>query len=264
MNTHNAPVREEDLQAWVDGCLGDDKCRKVEAWLREHPKEADRWHNYRIQADALRKAYAPIADEPVPAALSAVLDDRRPLRSVRAGKVLQVAAAVLIFVVGAVTGGYWQNIEDQGAARQVAWTQPALAAHRTYAVEVRHPVEVGADEQSHLLAWLSKRMQRPMKAPDLTALGFKLLGGRLLPGDTLPSCQLMYEDGAGRRVTLYLTSDANNQDTAFRLVERDGLTAFYWVDRKLGYALVGQVDRAEMEQAAHLVHDAFSQNGVSG
>jgi anti-sigma factor RsiW len=34
----------------------------------------------------------------------------------------------------------------------------AIAAHRTFSVETRHPVEVGAYEEAHLVQWLSKRL----------------------------------------------------------------------------------------------------------
>ena len=57
----------------------------------------------------------------------------------------------------------------------------ALAAHRLYIGEVRHPIEVRAAE-AHLLPWLSRRLGTTVRAPDLTAFDLTLLGGRLLPG----------------------------------------------------------------------------------
>ena len=44
----------------------------------------------------------------------------------------------------------------------------ALVAYAVYAPEVRHPVEVAATQQEHLVQWLSKRLGRPLKVPDLT------------------------------------------------------------------------------------------------
>ncbi len=49
--------------------------------------------------------------------------------------------------------------------------------------EVRHPVEVTAAQQDHLVQWLSKRVGRPLKVPVLAAEGYELVGGRLLSGD---------------------------------------------------------------------------------
>jgi anti-sigma factor RsiW len=38
---------------------------------------------------------------------------------------------------------------------------------------------------------------------------------------------LMYEDGGGRRVTLYVRRGHPNTDSAFRLVSEDGVGEFY-------------------------------------
>jgi anti-sigma factor RsiW len=51
-----------------------------------------------------------------------------------------------------------------------------MYAHAAYVPEVRHPVEVAASEQQHLIAWLSKRLSRPLRAPSLDAAGYQLLG----------------------------------------------------------------------------------------
>src|SRR6185369_9972852 len=84
--------------------------------------------------------------------------------------------------------------------------EQAATAHAVFAPEVRHPVEVRADED-HLLRWLSNRMGRPVKAPSLETAGWRLMGGRLLPvaGDASGhvACQFMFENASGLRLTLY-------------------------------------------------------------
>ena len=74
-------------------------------------------------------------------------------------------------------------------------TANAITAYRTYSVEVRHPVEVDAGQEVHLLQWLSKRLGRQLIVPDLTSAGFRLMGGRLLPAEDGPAAQFMYENG---------------------------------------------------------------------
>ena len=114
----------------------------------------------------------------------------------------------------------------------------AAVAHATYSPEVRHPVEVGADQEAHLVAWLSKRLGAPVRAPQLEGVGYSLVGGRLLPGDSGPVAQFMYQCQRGTRVTLYVRTEAvNNTQTAFRYAKEGNVRVFYWVDRKLGYAL---------------------------
>jgi anti-sigma factor RsiW len=111
-------------------------------------------------------------------------------------------------------------------------------AHATYSPEVRHPVEVGADQEAHLVTWLSKRLGTQLRAPKLEAVGYTLVGGRLLPGEHGPVAHFMYQCNRGTRVTLYVRSDmASNRSTAFRYSREGAVDVFYWVDSKLGYAV---------------------------
>ena len=68
-----------------------------------------------------------------------------------------------------------------------------------------------ADQEAHLVAWLSKRLGTQLKIPQLSGLGFNLVGGRLLPGDQGPVAQFMYQDAQGQRLTLYVRT---NRDTS--------------------------------------------------
>jgi anti-sigma factor RsiW len=129
-----------------------------------------------------------------------------------------------------------------------------------YAPEVRHPVEVDAKEQEHLVKWLSKRLALNLKVPLLTGEGFELLGGRLLPGPEGPVAQFMYQDAGGKRLTLYV-SKPNRSDTlsAFRFAQEGPVSVFYWIDRDCGYALSGELDRATLTRVAGTVYKQLEQ-----
>ncbi|CAN7686526.1 anti-sigma factor [Pseudoduganella sp. LjRoot289] len=132
----------------------------------------------------------------------------------------------------------------------------AALAHRVYAPEVRHPVEVGADQQDHLVAWLSKRLGTPLRPPKLAPLGYELVGGRLLPGDSGPVAQFMYTDASGQRLTLYVSSgQSGNKDSGFRYAQDGQLSVFYWIDGRYGYALSGALGKAELSQIANAVYE---------
>jgi anti-sigma factor RsiW len=124
-------------------------------------------------------------------------------------------------------------------------------------------VEVGSAEQEHLVKWLSKRLGRPLKVPDLTGQGFELVGGRLLPGDagaTAVRAQFMFQNTAGERLTLYLgavqgdAGGVNTQESAFRFANEGPISSFYWVDQGFGYALTGPVPRDRLMQLAQAVY----------
>lgn len=177
-------------------------------------------------------------------------------------------------LVGALGGGalvwQWQPQRELGlAGRAVGWPQRAAVAHAVYAPEVRHPVEVNVAtgspaeqraQEEHLARWLTKRLDMPVKLFDLRPQGFELVGGRLLPDATGPSAQLMYQNSAGQRVTIYLRRPESGVSTAFRY-QRDGdLGLFYWVEDGYGCALVGKLPRQQLLAMAEAVYQQVEQD----
>jgi anti-sigma factor RsiW len=230
------PVAEHDLQAYVDGKLPQERHAAVAAWLAAHPEDAERIESYRQLAGELRTTYEDVLDEPVPERLKGALTPSR------ARSTAWVAVWIALGVaLGALAG--WQLHSMQAAPAATADASAALAyraavAHATYSPEVRHPVEVGADQEAHLVSWLSKRLGTPLRAPKLETVGYSLVGGRLLPGERGPAAHFMYQCNRGTRVTLYVRSDmASNRSTAFRYAREGTVGVFYWVDGRSGYAL---------------------------
>jgi anti-sigma factor RsiW len=124
-----------------------------------------------------------------------------------------------------------------------------------YTPEVRHPVEVGADQEEHLVKWLSKRLGTDLRVPKLGSQGFDLVGGRLLSGPQGPVAHFMYQDAKGQRLTLYVSAQkGEGRDTAFRFSQEDRVAVFYWVDRNYGYALSGELRRDVLLTVADAVY----------
>ena len=83
--------------------------------------------------------------------------------------------------------------------------QEALTSHVVYSADHRYPVEVPGAETAHLQQWLSNRLDRTVVAPDLSALGYHLIGGRLLATERGGAAALlMYDDASGHRLSLLL------------------------------------------------------------
>jgi anti-sigma factor RsiW len=124
-----------------------------------------------------------------------------------------------------------------------------------FAPQRRHPVEVAANEEAHLVAWLSKVIGAPLRAPHLADLGYALVGGRLLSAPEGPAAQFMYEDAKSRRITLYVVRNPLWQGKAeFRFAERRGVSVFYWIEGPLGYALTAEMEPPELFEVARAVH----------
>ena len=208
-------------------------------------------------SQALHQLYDPVLDEPVP--------ERLRTRRAR-GRAWAMAASWVALGLGAGVLAGWQlhawRASVPAQAGVPGFVKRAAIAHAVYSPEVRHPVEVGADQEPHLVAWLSKRLGAPLHAPKLDSVGYSLIGGRLLPGESAaagapaPVAQFMYESKQGTRITLYVRTDAvGNRETAFRYAAEGNVKVFYWIDRKLGYALsstdIGKDDLLKVANAVY-------------
>jgi len=202
---------------------------------------------YAEQTAMIKRRFDPVMTEPIPA--------RMYLKS---PAWIEYARAAVVLAVGIAIGLAVPMLRPAPPATLAALQQlpiRAARAHLVYSPEVRHPVEVDAKQQDHLVKWLSKRLDVALKVPVLTQEGFELLGGRLLPGGEGPVAQFMYQDAAGKRLTLYVTpSHKGVKLTSFRFAKEGNVSVFYWIDDDCGYALSGEVDKATLAKVASLVY----------
>jgi anti-sigma factor RsiW len=243
-------MREDDLQAFVDNALDKARRGEVEAYLAERPEEAARVQAYRAQDAAMRALFDPVLADPIPAALAA-----RP--ATPRWRPVALAASVLFagVAIGWIARGSMTPLPQAAASL----ARSAAIAHAVYSPEVRHPVEVGADQEDHLVKWLSKRLGTELKTPKLAPLGYDLVGGRLLSGPQGPVAQFMYQDARGQRLTLYVsTQKGEGRDTAFRFSQEDKVSVFYWIDHNYGYALSGEIKRDALLALANAVYQQLS------
>ena len=254
-------ISEAQLHALVDGVLPEEQRAAVDAYLRAHPGDAarvDAWHEQNRQLHAL---FDSVLDEAVPphlvqAASPPAANDAWQRHA------MQAAAAIVLVIAGGAGGWLLRgNGGDTGDMRAASASPLALArsaaiAHAVYTPEVRHPVEVGVEQEAHLVQWLSKRLGSTLQPPVLSPLGYHLIGGRLLPGDgDGPVAQFMYEERGGKRLTLYVARErAGKQETAFRYTQEKDLGVFYWIDGQMGYALSARLPKAELGKIADAVY----------
>jgi anti-sigma factor RsiW len=225
----------------------------VEAVLAASPEEAALVRDFRELNEAMRDRYADRLAEPLPSAMRQRLGRLPRWPAALATRQAALAAAVLIAITAGAAGYFARDLLAERPQPNPAFVINAIGAHRLYVPEVRHPVEVRAAEE-HLVRWLTKRVGAPVRAPSLTDAGWKLMGGRLLPDQGLPAAQFMYEDGTGRRLTLYMRKETGLNNTAFRFAESGDFGAFYWVDRPLAYAIAGRLSREDLLMLANTVY----------
>ena len=299
MSEHSVSPVMEQLHAWVDGGDNTNAAEGMPEALSADPALSALARHYRRQNDLLRQTFSDALDEPVPVALvnaalgararpsdlggwtaSGAATSRRrsadaaanaptwsPNRWTLAGAL--AACLSLGVAIGIVSGRSSQppggSLGQSGSTQAESGaplTRAAAIAHAAYVPEVRHPVEVGAGEQTHLVAWLSKRLGTALRVPDLQAQGLRLVGGRLLPDEIGGvAAQFMFEGASGQRLTLFVRHDApgsQGSDTAFRFVDQGRLRTFYWIDHGFGYALSGELPRDAMLSVATAVYSQLN------
>jgi len=257
--TGERPIGEDDLQAFVDGRLEPSRLQTVKVFLESDPVRAQHVAQEIEQREALRARLAFKAQEPIPARLrvaSLVAAQRKPHRFHRPAVAAALAWLALGGMLGAAGGLWWGTRQQQGAEQMIV-ADSAIAAHRIYVGERLHPVEVPGDQETHLVQWLSRRVGRPLFAPNLTTQGYRLIGGRLLPAGGQAAAMFMYENSGGTRLTLYARSSPGEGETAFRFESQDGISAFSWIDNGLSYVVSARAEREQLLPIAETIYHQF-------
>jgi anti-sigma factor RsiW len=245
------PVSDADLQAYADGCGPAERIAAIEAALRSDPELAQYVADVRRQNAALRDALDPMLAEAIPPRL---LDAAMRPRS-RWRRFVPPLAAAALLVLGCTVGWIARDLLLEQAGMPTTFARQAALTHALYAADANRPVEVWASEEKRLVAWLSRRLGFGVHAPDLNSMGFALVGGRLVAGNEKPTALFMYENADKQRLTLQVRKQTEGPgETAFRYAVEDGVGVYYWIDDHCGYALSGQVDRAQLLTIGRLVY----------
>lgn len=236
MTNPGCPIGEDDLHGYVDGGLDAARRRAVEQYLAAHPDQAARVAGWQAADQALREALAWKAQEPVPAALN--LAHLVEARLARRRVPWRIAAAVVAaFAIGSASG--WMLRGPRPTTGLAAVALEATAAYRVFATDPMHPVEFGPAQEPQLVRWVTRRLGRPVAPPDLSAAGYRLMGGRVLATEDGPSCMFLYENAEGLRIALYVRPmRKRDMNAAMRPLHGNDTTGYAWARDGLGFGLV--------------------------
>ncbi len=257
MNAERDDFSGPDIERIVDCRL--DACERdtANAFLAAHPEAAEMVDAHRHLNARLRAHYDPVLAEAVPGTLiRTAMQGANRVTVPRRRFALAAALAGVMFAAFAAGAWLWWQQATPPAYERV-FAEQAAEAHRLYAGESIHAVEIGAASADELVAWISQRLAMPsLRAPVLASAGLRLVGGRLLPADDAAAGQLMYEQPDGERVTLYLRGNIPARgEVEFRYADEAGVAVLYWIDGPRGYALAGTLDRDRLRGIAQLVYD---------
>lgn len=261
MKKNNIDIREEDLHAYVDRQLSPEKVEAVEALMKEDPRVAQQIREWQQQNQSIQDLFDQKEFSDIPDHLNLdTIHDRLENNTKHVSKdhgipwFYSLAASLLMVASGAI--GWFSHGQIQPKSlNTTSFVNSAISAYQVYSVEVLHPVEVGADNQDHLVAWLSKRIKHPLKVPNLQAYGYNLLGGRLLSMNKgRPAAQLMFENKEGKRLTLLVSKNPSYRNQAFNLKNDNEINAFYWMDETVAYSIASEMSPDALRELSKTVY----------
>ncbi|MEO9188751.1 MAG: anti-sigma factor [Acetobacteraceae bacterium] len=236
MTDPNHAVSEEDLHAYVDGRLDPERRAVMDAYLRTAPEMAGQVADDIAQREELRAALAAPAAEPLPPSLNLARLVEEKLRR-RRFPWQAVAAAVVALFVGTACGWFLQARPSLGVD---ALAQEAGASYAVFAADPRRSVELGADQKDLLTRWISHRLNRPVAPPDLSADGYRLLGGRLVAAPHGAAALFVYENERGVRLIVYVRPMKTPDTTPIEQVDAPNVDGCAWIDHGVGYTVMAE------------------------
>lgn len=240
------PISEDDLHAFVDGALSEGRRAEVEAYLEKNPEVADRFARFGTHRAALRAALGPIADEPVPPALTLhhLIASRR--QSSWTGW-RAAAAACLLLIAGGGGGWMLRGLDGDRPGGIDALAQEASYAYAVFGPDGGRPVEISAADSDKLVRWVEQRLAQPVSLPDLSDSGYRLMGGRVVATQNGPAGLFMYDDAKGGRIAILMRPMVRRDANAPMAQHREGdVVGYAWADDGMGYSLVGGMAAADL------------------
>ncbi len=245
-------IRDEDLHAYIDGELDDLGRSRVQSIIDADPVLRHQLSLYRADKARLVSLYGSGLNEPLPREWIQRIEGRGARRQWNARTtwtIAAMAATVVLVLAGSIA---YRNFapatrEDIVADALAARTQSPLP-DSVVPIRSMRDAQVGAAVMTRVLA-------TQVKAPDLTKLGFRLVGMDVYNTPTR-SFDLRYRDGKGRIFTLYLRRSSGAP--RFDLFEEKGLHVCVWQDEVMATVMAGPVSGAEMERLAGAVYTSLT------
>ncbi|MNT36208.1 hypothetical protein D3C86_1600700 [compost metagenome] len=164
---------------------------------------------------------------------------------------------MLLLAVGGAAGWTLHGWNRPAPSRGIeALAQEAAASYAVYASDLERPIEIPASNRTVLDQWVSHRIGRPVRAPDLSGSGFQLLGGRLVATPNGPAGMFLYQAEGGARVAMLVRPMEIDKTASMRRRVEGATEGYAWADSGLGYSLVAAQGA---EGLAHLSREARRQ-----
>jgi anti-sigma factor RsiW len=255
MTRRYEPIGELDLYAYADGLLEGDALRRaeIERYLASDAEAAAYVAEIQAQNLEIREAYGGALAQPVPDRLMGVLA-QQPRHQGRRLAGTSAAAALLLAAAGAGWLAGQRDDPDRWALEEFA---------RGAAVQHQVSTTAGGVQPAAASVPGIERLALEIKAPDLSEVGFALVGKSRVGLSDDGSVQLVYRDEQGTQLSPFLRPRWEERSNPMAVVRSEGVAVHYWLDGPLAFALASNAQEADTERLAQAVHAAVGRSRLT-
>jgi len=238
-------IHDEDLHAYIDGALSEDRALLVRQALAEDAALAERVALFEADKAMFKSVYGPLADRPLPVELiTRVRQPSRPRMSLKLAGAIAATLAVL-------------------AGGPLVWEYSALLTGKDV-VDVALDAREGTAPKAELIATdgspkverydtaLREATASNVRVPDLSRMGYRLAGLHLYD----KAAEILYRGPQNQLYTLYVRR--SDGTARFDQFARRGLRVCIWQDDQITTVMAGDVSAAAMQRLATLSYTGLT------
>jgi anti-sigma factor RsiW len=164
----------------------------------------------------------------------------------RPGSFRWVAAMATVLIV--TTVGAFLVINGLRSSQQQLIASAVLAGH-IRSLQADHLVDVPSSDRHTVKPWFQGRLDFSPPVPDLSELGWTLIGGRLDYVYGRPVAVLVYQRRM-HNINVFLWPNKGSADDAIRREDAQGYQILHWNGAEMTYWVVSDLNRAELLELA--------------
>jgi anti-sigma factor RsiW len=226
-------ISDEDLHAYIDGALEEERAVAVREALTRNAALAERVALFQADKAMLKAAYASLAQ-------------RRPrMRWQKHWRLAcAIAAAILVVAGGPLVWRYYAPASDV--------VELALDAREGTPMGERHSVTGDNVKAPVYDSALRQTVASNLRIPDLSRMGYRLRGLHLYG----KAAEILYRGPQNQLFTLYVRR--SDGSARFDQFERRGLRVCIWQDDQISTVMAGDVSAAVMQRLATLSYTGLT------
>jgi anti-sigma factor RsiW len=236
-------ISDEDLHAYIDGALDENRALAVREALAQNAALAQRVKLFQADKAMFKTVYAPLAERPLPAEWIARAHRRAQPKN-RWLKAYAIAAALLVVAVSPLA---WRYVAPASRPDVVELALDAREGAGGGSIVTGDELKAGRYD-----AALKQAVTSDVHIPDLDRLGYRLRGLHLYD----KAAEILYRGPQGQLFTLYVRR--SDGSARFDQFERRGLRVCIWQDDQISTVMAGNITAAAMQRLATLSYTGLT------